>query len=82
MELLTLLAGREGQLVTRDEIIRRLWGDNVYVDTRQGINTAIRKIRLALKDDQDDPRALLTVVGNEAALCDGQPLAHTPGFWN
>jgi DNA-binding winged helix-turn-helix (wHTH) protein len=63
MELLILLAGREGQLVTREEIIERLWGSNVYVDTRQGINTAIRKIRLALKDDPDDPRVLLTVVG-------------------
>ena len=63
MELLILLAERQGQLVTRDEIIKRLWGDNVYVDTRQGINTAIRKIRLALKDDPDDPRVLLTVVG-------------------
>jgi DNA-binding winged helix-turn-helix (wHTH) protein len=63
MELLILLAERQGQLATRDEIIKRLWGDNVYVDTRQGINTAIRKIRLALKDDPDDPRVLLTVVG-------------------
>jgi len=63
MELLILLAERQGQLVTREEIIKRLWGDNVYVDTRQGINTAIRKIRLALKDDPDDPRVLLTVVG-------------------
>jgi DNA-binding winged helix-turn-helix (wHTH) protein len=63
MELLILLAERQGQLVTREEIIKRLWGDNVYVDTRQGVNTAIRKIRLALKDDPDDPRVLLTVVG-------------------
>lgn len=63
MELLILLAESQGQLVTRQEIIKRLWGDNVYVDTRQGVNTAIRKIRLALKDDPDDPRVLLTVVG-------------------
>lgn len=63
MELLILLAEREGQLVTREEIIERLWGQNVFVDTRQGINTAIRKIRLALKDDPDQPRILQTVVG-------------------
>lgn len=63
MELLILLAEREGQLATREEIIRRLWGQNVFVDTRQGINTAIRKIRLALKDDPDQPRILQTVVG-------------------
>lgn len=63
MELLILLAEREGQLVTREEIIQKLWGDNVFVDTRQGVNTAIRKIRLVLKDDPDQPRILETVVG-------------------
>jgi cholera toxin transcriptional activator len=63
MELLILLAERQGQLVTREEIIQKLWGDSVFVDTRQGVNTAIRKIRLALKDDPDQPRILETVVG-------------------
>lgn len=63
MELLILLAEREGQLVTREDIIQRLWGPDVFVDTRQGINTAIRKIRLVLKDDPDNPRILQTVFG-------------------
>lgn len=63
MELLILLAEREGQLVTREEIVQRLWGDDVFVDTRQGINTAVRKIRLALRDDPDNPRILQTVFG-------------------
>jgi len=63
MELLILLAKKEGQLVTREEIIQRLWGDNVFVDARQGINTAISKIRVALKDDPDQPRILQTVFG-------------------
>jgi DNA-binding winged helix-turn-helix (wHTH) protein len=63
MELLILLVEKEGQLVTREEIVQRLWGNDVYVDTRQGVNTAIRKIRLALGDDPDHPRILQTVVG-------------------
>ena len=63
MELLILLAEKNGQLVTREEIIQRLWGDNVFVDARQGINTAISKIRVALKDDPDQPRILQTVFG-------------------
>lgn len=63
MELLILLAQREGQLVTREEIAQKLWGNDVFVDARQGINTAIRKIRLALRDDPNDPRILQTVVG-------------------
>jgi DNA-binding winged helix-turn-helix (wHTH) protein len=37
MELLILLAEAQGQLVKREQIIQRLWGDNVFVDTRQGI---------------------------------------------
>jgi TolB-like protein/DNA-binding winged helix-turn-helix (wHTH) protein/Flp pilus assembly protein TadD len=63
MDLLILLAEKRGQLVTREEIIQRLWGDDVFVDTRQGVNTAIRKIRLAVRDDPDQPRILQTVVG-------------------
>ena len=79
MELLILLVEREGQLVTREEIIRRLWGDDVFVDTRQGINTAIRKIRLALKDDPDQPRILETVVGKGYRLAAPVTLAEGAG---
>lgn len=63
MDLLVLLAEKRGQLVTREEIIHRLWGDNVFVDTRQGINTAIYKVRTALRDDPEHPRFLQTVSG-------------------
>src|SRR6202045_4465947 len=63
MELLILLAERRGQLVTREQIIQHLWHDDVFVDTRQGINTAIRKIRVALRDDPEHPHLLQTVAG-------------------
>lgn len=63
MELLILLASRNGDLVTRDEIAERLWGGEVYVDTEHGINTAIRKIRYILRDDSDQPRFVQTVMG-------------------
>src|ERR1700732_3015681 len=63
LELLILLAEKHGQLVTREQIIQRLWGDNVFVDTRQGINTAVRKLRVALHDDPEHPRLLQTVSG-------------------
>jgi DNA-binding response OmpR family regulator len=36
MELLILLASREGELVTREEVIDRLWGKGVYLDAEQG----------------------------------------------
>ena len=63
MELLILLAERRGQLVTRDEIAARLWGDGVFVDTDRNINSIVRKLRLALKDDPDHPQFVETVVG-------------------
>ncbi|MGB6193290.1 MAG: winged helix-turn-helix domain-containing protein [Terracidiphilus sp.] len=63
MELLILLASREGQLVTRLEIAQRLWSSEVFVDTEHGVNTAIRKLRYLLRDDPDDPRFIQTVTG-------------------
>jgi TolB-like protein/DNA-binding winged helix-turn-helix (wHTH) protein/Tfp pilus assembly protein PilF len=63
MELFIFLVENKDTLVSRDEIVRRLWGDNVFLDTEQGINTAIRKIRLVLHDDPEQPRFVQTVVG-------------------
>src|SRR5262249_588849 len=63
MELLILLASKDGNLVTRQEIINCLWGKDVFVDTEHGINTAIRKIRLALSDDPEKRGFLQTVTG-------------------
>ena len=63
MELLVLLATRNGHLVTRTEIAERLWDKEVFVDTEHGINTAIRKIREVLHDDPAQSRFVQTVTG-------------------
>lgn len=63
LELLILLVEKDGQLVSRQEIIERLWGKDVFVDTEHGINTAIRKIRSALREDVERPRFIQTVSG-------------------
>ncbi len=63
MEVLFLLVERRGQLVTREEIIEKLWGKDVFLDTDNAINTAIRKIRQVLKDDPEQPRFIQTVTG-------------------
>jgi TolB-like protein/DNA-binding winged helix-turn-helix (wHTH) protein len=63
MELLILLIEKEGAVVSRHEIVERLWGKNVFVDTEHGINTAIRKIRATLRDDAEKPRFVQTVLG-------------------
>lgn len=63
LELLFLLVERRGLLVGREEILERVWGRDVFVDTDNSINTAVRKIRQALGDDPDDPRFVQTVPG-------------------
>ena len=63
MELLIFLLEHHGELVTREQIIERLWGKQVFLDTEQGVNTAIRKIRQVLLDEPEKPQFLETVVG-------------------
>ena len=63
MDLLILLVERRNQLVSRDEIVARLWGEGIFVDVETGVNTAIRKVRLALKDSPTSPRFIETVSG-------------------
>jgi len=63
MELLLLLVDRRGQLVTRDEILEKLWGKDTFLDADNSINTAISKIRVVLKDDPENPAFIKTVSG-------------------
>ena len=79
MELLILLVEHRGRLVTRDEIIQRLWGSDVFVDTRHGINTVVHKLRAALRDDPEHPRILETVVGKGYRLVSPVTAKVNPG---
>src|SRR5262245_51488862 len=63
MELLLLLVEQRGQLVTREQIVERIWGKDVFLDADTSINSAIRKIRQVLKDDPEQPRFIQTVTG-------------------
>jgi len=91
-ELLILLAEHQGELVSRNEIQKRLWGDDVFVETDKNINVAIRKIRQALGDDPDVPRLVQTLVGRgyrliapvhiipKEGISDGSPTARATGI--
>src|SRR5215467_1313225 len=63
MELLILLVERQGDLVSRDEIVEKLWGKDVFLEADHGINTAVSKLRQVLRDDPERPRYIQTVVG-------------------
>ncbi len=61
LELLLFLVERNGQLVTRDEIVERVWGKDLFLDVESAVSTAIRKIRQALGDDPARPTYIETV---------------------
>src|SRR6266542_161124 len=63
MDLLILLVERRRQLVTRNDIVDRLWGKDVFVDVETGINTVISKVRHALHDSPSVAAFVETVPG-------------------
>ncbi|HUA15567.1 MAG TPA: winged helix-turn-helix domain-containing protein [Verrucomicrobiae bacterium] len=63
MEMLQLLIEQQGRLVNREEIVQKIWGEEVVVDTDRNINETVRRIRKALNEDSERPRFLQTVHG-------------------
>src|SRR5262249_33270515 len=63
MELLIYLVGRRDQMVLREDIVKRLWRSNLFIDTERNLNNIIRKIRTALGDNSAKPRFVETVIG-------------------
>jgi TolB-like protein/DNA-binding winged helix-turn-helix (wHTH) protein/Tfp pilus assembly protein PilF len=64
LEILVLLVEHRGEIVTRDEIVAKVWGKGAFLDTDNSIRGAIRKIRQVLKDDSEYPRFIQTVTGH------------------
>src|ERR1700731_3988296 len=63
MDLLIFLVSQREQLVSRQEIVAKLWRSDLFIDTEPNINNIVRKIRTALGDNSAKPRFLETVVG-------------------
>jgi DNA-binding winged helix-turn-helix (wHTH) protein len=63
MDLLLLLVDRRNDLVSRADIVERLWGKDVFVDVETGVHTAMRKVRQALRDSSEAPMFVETVPG-------------------
>ena len=58
-----MLLERPSELVTREEMRQRLWGEDTFVDFDHGLNSAVNKIREALNDSASRPRYVETVSG-------------------
>jgi Transcriptional regulatory protein, C terminal len=67
-QVLRVLLEREGKIVTREEIKRRLWPADTVVDFDRSINATIKTLRRALGDSADNPRYNLLELA-------------TPGVW-
>jgi DNA-binding response OmpR family regulator len=62
VELLRLLAERDGQPVSREEILEKIWGVSSHSSTR-GIDNVIVKLRRKIEDSPADPRHIVTIYG-------------------
>lgn len=60
-EILRMMLERPGEVVTREELQRRLWPDGTFVDFEHALNAAVKRLRAALGDDAENPRFVETL---------------------
>jgi len=60
-DILLLLLGRRGDLISRDELRQRLWPADTFVDFDHGLNSAMNRLRDALGDSAENPRFIETL---------------------
>jgi cholera toxin transcriptional activator len=80
-QVLVMLLSRPGELLTRDQIARELWPDGTFVDAEHGVNSAINRIREALRDTAGNPRFIETLARRGyrfAAPVERIPLTESP----
>ena len=60
-QVLLALLERPGELISRKELVQRLWPDGTFVDYERGLNKAVNKLRDVLRDSADSPRFVETI---------------------
>jgi DNA-binding winged helix-turn-helix (wHTH) protein/tetratricopeptide (TPR) repeat protein len=78
LRLLSVLAEKSGQVVTREELQKRLWPQDTFVDFDDGLNTAVKKLREALCDDPDNPRYIETIPRRGYRFVADVKISHAP----
>ncbi len=61
VQILVMLLERPGEIVTREELQKKLWPADTFVDFEQGLNNAMKRLRAALDDDAESPRFIETL---------------------
>jgi DNA-binding winged helix-turn-helix (wHTH) protein/Tol biopolymer transport system component len=85
-QVLTILLERPGEVLTREELTKRLWPDETYVDFERGLNKAVTRLRDALGDSAENPRYIETlprrgyrfiapIASSAAPVASGTPVA-------
>src|SRR5437870_5845169 len=59
--VLAMLLERPGEVVTREDLRKRLWPADTFVDFEHGLNAAVKRLRDALGDSAENPRFVETV---------------------
>src|ERR1700727_1306977 len=82
--VLSLLLQRPGQVVTREELREQLWPADTFVDFDHGFNSAVARLREALRDSADKPRFIETIAKRgyrfiSALEASNQPNANSSG---
>jgi DNA-binding winged helix-turn-helix (wHTH) protein/Tol biopolymer transport system component len=84
-QILQALLERPGEVVSRDELRKRLWPADTFVDFESGLNTAANRLRLTLGDSAENPRYIQTLSRTGyrfiAAVCEvaPRPVVEMPG---
>jgi len=60
-QILVELVEHPGEVVTREELRQRLWRSDTFVDFEHGLNTAVKRLRVALGDSAESPRYIETL---------------------
>jgi DNA-binding winged helix-turn-helix (wHTH) protein len=61
VEILVMLLQRPGEIVSREELQKKLWPADTFVDFEQGLNNAMKRLRAALDDDAESPHFIETL---------------------
>jgi TolB-like protein/Tfp pilus assembly protein PilF len=59
--LLSMLLEHPGEIVTREQLQKKIWPADTFVDFDQGLNNAVKRLREALRDSAEDPRFIETI---------------------
>ena len=78
LQVLGMLLERPGEAVTREELQRKLWSGDTFVDFEHSLNAAVKRLREALSDSADNPRFIETLPRHGYRFI--APLHETAGF--